>query len=156
MTRGSKNSVRGFKMTLFKQTKMLFENKAFIQQWVITKACYVFRAMLNTSCEKRPDCFKYLMSTRDMSKHARLFYAQQFLYKETNCAHSRERFPQLTLMVSIETIINKQTHQNIHFPGKVPICKDQQIDYFLLINNVNDFEKMSVAFLNNNNLFPQH
>ena len=55
-------------------------------------------------------------------------------------------------MVSIETIINKQTYQNIHFPGKMPICKDQQIDYFLLINNVPDFEKMPTAFLNNNNL----
>ena len=54
-------------------------------------------------------------------------------------------------MISIETIINKQTYQNIHFPGKMPICKDQQIDYFLLINNVPDFEKMSIPFLSNNN-----
>ena len=38
----------------------------------------------------------------------------------------------------------------------MPICKDQQIAYFLLINNVSYFEKMSVPFLrNNNNLFPQ-
>ena len=58
-------------------------------------------------------------------------------------------------MVSMETIINKQTYQNIYFPGKMPICKDQQIDYFLLINSVSDFEKMSIPFPsnNNNNLF---
>ena len=58
-------------------------------------------------------------------------------------------------MVSIETIINKQTYQNIHFLGKMPICIDQQNDYFLLINNVPDFEEMSIPFLsnNNNNLF---
>ena len=31
-------------------------------------------------------------------------------------------------MVSIKIIINKQTYQKIHFPGKTPICKDQQID----------------------------
>ena len=38
----------------------------------------------------------------------------------------------------------------------MPICKDQQIAYFLLINNVPYFEKMSVPFLsNNNNLSPQ-
>ena len=53
------------------------------------------------------------------------------------------------IMVPIETIISKQTYQKIHFPGKTPICKDQQIDYFLLINNVRDFEKMSIPFLNN-------
>ena len=36
----------------------------------------------------------------------------------------------------------------------MPICKHQQIGYFLLINNVSDFEKMSIPFLkNNNNLF---
>ena len=37
----------------------------------------------------------------------------------------------------------------------MPICKDQPIDYFLLINNVPEFEKMSIPFLsnNNNNLF---
>ena len=52
-------------------------------------------------------------------------------------------------MVSIETIINKQTYQKIHFPGKTPIWKDQQIDYFLLIYNVPDFEKMSNPFLKN-------
>ena len=46
-------------------------------------------------------------------------------------------------------IINKQAYQKIHFPGKTPICKDQQIDYFLLINNVPDFEKVSISFLNN-------
>ena len=35
----------------------------------------------------------------------------------------------------------------------MPICKDQQIAYFLLINNVPYFE---IPFLrNNNNLFPQ-
>ena len=54
-------------------------------------------------------------------------------------------------MVSIETIINKQTYQNIHFPGKVATCKAQQIDFFLLINWFR--KKMSIAFLNNNNLF---
>ena len=35
----------------------------------------------------------------------------------------------------------------------MPICKHQQIDFFLLINNVSDFEKMSIPFLKNNNLF---
>ena len=37
----------------------------------------------------------------------------------------------------------------------MPICNDQHIDYFLLVNNVPDFEKMSISFLsnNNNNLF---
>ena len=39
---------------------------------------------------------------------------------------------------------------------KMPICKDQQIAYFLLIYNVSYFEKMSIPFLSNdNNLFPQ-
>ena len=33
----------------------------------------------------------------------------------------------------------------------MPICKDQQIDYFLLINDVPDFEKMSTPCLSNNN-----
>ena len=33
----------------------------------------------------------------------------------------------------------------------MPIWKDQQIDYFLLINNDPDFEKMSVPLNNNNN-----
>ena len=33
----------------------------------------------------------------------------------------------------------------------MPICKDQQIDYLLLINNVPDFEKVSIPFLSNNN-----
>ena len=57
----------------------------------------------------------------------------------------------LSIMVSIETIINKQsTYQKIHSPGKTPICKHQQIDYFMLINSVPDFEKMSIPFLNNN------
>ena len=38
----------------------------------------------------------------------------------------------------------------------MPICKDQQIAYFLLIYNVSYFEKMSIPFLSNdNNLFPQ-
>ena len=45
MTEDSKNSASGFHMTLFKQTKMLFETKALKQQWLITKACYVFRVM---------------------------------------------------------------------------------------------------------------
>lgn len=40
---------------------------------------------------------------------------------------------------------------------KMPICKDQQIDYFLLINNVPDFQKKCLfpfwVILNNNNLF---
>ena len=45
------------------------------------------------------------------------------------------------LMVSIETIISKQINQKLHFPGKMPTCKDQPIDYCLLINNVPDFEK---------------
>ena len=77
-----------------------------------------------------------------------------------------------------QSLTNKHT-KKIHFPGKMPICKHQQIDYFLLINNVPtsfpgslilslpgggkmrdpgnevdnvpDFEKMSVPFLNNNN-----
>ena len=31
----------------------------------------------------------------------------------------------------------------------MPICKDQQIAYFLLINNVPYFEKMSIPFLSN-------
>ena len=36
----------------------------------------------------------------------------------------------------------------------MPICNHHQIDYFLLINNVPDFEKMSNPFQNNyNNLF---
>ena len=37
----------------------------------------------------------------------------------------------------------------------MPICNDQPIDYFLLVNNVPDFEKMPIPFLsnNNNNLF---
>ena len=39
-----------------------------------------------------------------------------------------------------------------HFPGKTPIYKDQQIDYFLLINNAPDFfKKIPIPFLNNNN-----
>ena len=45
------------------------------------------------------------------------------------------------------SVANNHT-KKIHFPGKTPICKDQQIDYFLLINNVPDFE-MSIPFLNN-------
>ena len=35
----------------------------------------------------------------------------------------------------------------------MPICKDQQIAYFLLINNVPYFEETSIPFLSNNNLF---
>ena len=34
----------------------------------------------------------------------------------------------------------------------MPIWKDQQIDYFLLINNDPDFEKMSIPLNNNNNI----
>ena len=49
-----------------------------------------------------------------------------------------------------QSLTNKHT-KKIHFPGKMPIFKHQQIDYFLLINNVPDFEKMSIPFLNNNN-----
>ena len=58
-------------------------------------------------------------------------------------------------MVSIETIIDKHTKISIFRGKQMPICKDQQIDYFLLINNVPDFEKISFPFLsnNNNNLF---
>ena len=44
------------------------------------------------------------------------------------------------IMISIETTNNKQTYQKLHFPGKIPICKDQQIDY-LLINHVPNLEK---------------
>ena len=57
----------------------------------------------------------------------------------------------LSIMVSIETIIKKQTYQKNPFPGKRPVCKHQQIDYFLLINNVPDFEKRPFPFVNNNN-----
>ena len=39
-----------------------------------------------------------------------------------------------------QSLANKYT-KKIHFPGKMPICKDQPIDYFLLISNVPDFEK---------------
>ena len=49
-----------------------------------------------------------------------------------------------------QSLTNNKHTKKIHFPGKMPICK-QQIDYFLLINNVPDFEKMSIPFLNNNN-----
>ena len=57
------------------------------------------------------------------------------------------------LLVSIETIINKQTWKKHR---KNAFCKDQQITYFLLIKNVPYFEKMSSPFLsNNNNLFPE-
>ena len=35
------NSVSGFHMTPFKQTKILLENKARKQQWLTTKACYL-------------------------------------------------------------------------------------------------------------------
>ena len=44
-------------------------------------------------------------------------------------------------MVSIETITNKQTWKKN--TGKMPICKDQQIAYFLLINNVLYFENVN-------------
>ena len=50
-----------------------------------------------------------------------------------------------------QLLTNNKHTKKIHFPGKMPICKHQQIDYFLLINNVPDFEKMSFPFLNNNN-----
>lgn len=70
MTEDSKNSVSGFHMTLFKQTKIPLtgsvENKALKQQWLITKACYVFRAMLTTSCIKHPLPFKY---SKEHAKH---------------------------------------------------------------------------------------
>ena len=46
------NSVSGFYITPFKETKILFENKARKQQWLMTNAGYAFRAMLITSCEK--------------------------------------------------------------------------------------------------------
>ena len=50
------------------------------------------------------------------------------------------------------SLLQQQSHtEKIHFPGKMPICKHQQIDYFLFINNVPDFKKMSIPFLNNNN-----
>ena len=50
------------------------------------------------------------------------------------------------------SLLQQQSHtEKIHFPGKMPICKHQQIDYFLLINNVPDLKKMSIPFLNNNN-----
>ena len=56
-------------------------------------------------------------------------------------------------MVSIETIINMQTWTK---QGKMPICKDQQIAYFLVINNVPYFVKKSIPFpSNHNNLSPQ-
>ena len=69
MTKDLKNTVSGFYITPFKQTKILFENKARKQQWLKTKACYVFRAMLITSCEK--SLSSTLMSTRNISKHAK-------------------------------------------------------------------------------------
>ena len=62
--------------------------------------------------------------------------------------------PHIMLSIETITITNKHTKKSI-FQKKMPICKDQRIDYFLLINNVPDFKKMSVPFLsnNNNNLF---
>ena len=41
-----------------------------------------------------------------------------------------------------QSLTNKKHTKRIHFPGKMRICKHQQIDYFLLMNNVPDFEKM--------------
>ena len=50
-----------------------------------------------------------------------------------------------------QSLTNNKRTKKFHFPGKMPIRKHQQIDYFLLINNVPDFEKMSIPLLNNNN-----
>ena len=45
--------------------------------------------------------------------------------------------------VSTTTTVSQTINRpkKIHFTGKISICKNQQIDYFLLINNVPDFEK---------------
>ena len=55
--------------------------------------------------------------------------------------------------ISSNTLFMTKTAENPYPLGLhiLPICKHQQIDYSLLINNVPDFEKMSIPFLNNNN-----
>ena len=50
-----------------------------------------------------------------------------------------------------QSLTNNKHTQKIHLPEKMSICKHQQIDYFRLIKNVPEFEKMSIPFLNNNN-----
>ena len=46
-----------------------------------------------------------------------------------------------------QSFTNNKHAKKINFPGKkMPICKDQQIDHFLLINNVPDFEKCQFPF----------
>ena len=52
------------------------------------------------------------------------------------------------IMVSIERIINKQTYQKNLFSRKNAFWQ-RSADQLFLINNVLDFERVSIPFLNN-------